>query len=134
MSLLVPKQTLAKQYIQANTDYYMARGHETAKADYVYGSHHRATFWFMNVAPQWQTFNGGNWNTLEDNVRTYSEGRTANLNIYTGISGKIPDDSGRQHVRSTRGYINENYHPTLPPGILRQISFSLDVILFQIKI
>jgi hypothetical protein len=32
---------------------------------------------------QWQTFNGGNWNTLEINVRNFV-GRRGDLIMYTG--------------------------------------------------
>jgi len=65
---ILGSQELAEKYI-GEGDYYLARGHLAARADFVFSSHQRATFWYVNVAPQWQTFNGGNWNTLEDNVR-----------------------------------------------------------------
>ncbi|KAF4524369.1 hypothetical protein B566_EDAN007545 [Ephemera danica] len=85
----VGSDTLAAQYIQDGTEFYLSRGHETAKADFVYGSHQRATFWFMNVAPQWQTFNGGNWQTMEANVQVYAGNYGDNLEIYTGIHGDL---------------------------------------------
>jgi DNA/RNA endonuclease G (NUC1) len=59
----------------------------TAKADFVYGSHMRATFWFLNVAPQWQTFNGGNWNNMEMSTRSFAGGYDNNLDVYTGTHG-----------------------------------------------
>ena len=65
---ILGSQAQADKFI-ADGDYYLARGHLAARADFVYSSQQRATFWYVNVAPQWQTFNGGNWNTLEDNVR-----------------------------------------------------------------
>jgi DNA/RNA endonuclease G (NUC1) len=65
----------------------MSRGHMTAKADFVYGAHMRATFWFMNVAPQWQTFNGGNWNNMEMSTRSFAGGYDNNLDVYTGTHG-----------------------------------------------
>jgi hypothetical protein len=55
------------EYINAR--YFLWRGHLSAKADFVYGSQQRATFRFVNVSPQWQTFNGGNWEALESSVR-----------------------------------------------------------------
>ncbi|XP_059478930.1 uncharacterized protein LOC132198744 isoform X2 [Neocloeon triangulifer] len=67
LAQLLGSQELANKYIGAG-DYYLARGHLAARADFVFSSHQRATFWYVNVAPQWQTFNGGNWNTLEDNI------------------------------------------------------------------
>lgn len=44
---------------------FLARGHLTAKSDYIFASGQRATFFFTNAAPQWQPFNAGNWNNLE---------------------------------------------------------------------
>lgn len=75
------------KYISDTTDYYLARGHLTAKADYVYGPQQTATFHYCNVAPQWQTFNGGNWNTLEANVRKFAETNRLDLKVYTGTYG-----------------------------------------------
>lgn len=74
-------------YIHATNNYYLARGHLTAKADYVFGAAHRLTFWFVNVAPQWQTFNGGNWNYLEQDVRNYASNNALDLVVYTGTYG-----------------------------------------------
>ena len=64
---------LGKKYVQsANSgNRFLARGHLSAKADYVLGAQQRATFYYVNAAPQWQTFNGGNWNKLEAGVRDY---------------------------------------------------------------
>ncbi|XP_059479958.1 uncharacterized protein LOC132199337 [Neocloeon triangulifer] len=92
----VGSTSLAGQYVQASGDYFMSRGHMTAKADFVYGSHHRATFWFLNVAPQWQTFNGGNWNNLEMSSRTFAASYPNDLLVYTGTNGitQLPDVNG----------------------------------------
>lgn len=54
---------LADKYI-TNTQY-LARGHLAAKTDFIYATGQRATFFFINAAPQWQPFNAGNWNWLE---------------------------------------------------------------------
>lgn len=44
---------------------FINRGHLAAKTDFSLAAGQRATFSFLNVAPQWENFNGGNWNTLE---------------------------------------------------------------------
>lgn len=63
-------KALAKKYIkEGNTMYYLARGHLTPKADFVYGSEQASTFHYVNVAPQWQILNEGNWQRVEENVR-----------------------------------------------------------------
>ncbi|KAJ8877248.1 hypothetical protein PR048_021702 [Dryococelus australis] len=81
------------KYISSTSDYFLARGHLTAKTDYVYGSQHRATFYYVDAAPQWQVFNNGNWLTLENNVRRYASSRAVNLVVYTGTYGvtSLPD-------------------------------------------
>ncbi|GJQ78069.1 hypothetical protein Trydic_g16000, partial [Trypoxylus dichotomus] len=75
------------QYIAETSDLFLARGHLAAKADFLYGAQQRATFYFVNAAPQWQTFNGQNWNYLEQNVRDFASRRGLDLIEYTGTYG-----------------------------------------------
>jgi hypothetical protein len=75
---------LGEQYISLTTDYFLSKGHLTAKADFFYGSQQMVTFFYANAAPQWQTFNGANWNTLEDNVRAFTSRLGSDLEVYTG--------------------------------------------------
>lgn len=56
-------QEQADKYVTSHQ--FLSRGHLAAKSDYVFATGQRATFWFINAAPQWQPFNGGNWNWLE---------------------------------------------------------------------
>ncbi|KAF4522179.1 hypothetical protein B566_EDAN007325 [Ephemera danica] len=95
MSQILGSNELGAKYI-GEGDYYLARGHLVARADFVFSSHQRATFWYVNVAPQWQTFNGGNWNTLEANVRKFTASQDRPIVIYTGTHGTLsfPDASG----------------------------------------
>lgn len=74
-------------YIHKTDDYYLARGHLTAKTDFIYGSQQRFTFYYVNVAPQWQTLNAGNWLTIEGNVRDYASNNNIDLIVYTGTYG-----------------------------------------------
>ncbi|KAK0092837.1 hypothetical protein PV326_000481 [Microctonus aethiopoides] len=89
VTMTVGSEELAKKYITAGTARYLSRGHMVAKADFIYGNAQRSTFWYINAAPQWQTFNGGNWNTLEGNVRSFAEKRLLNLHVYTGVHGQM---------------------------------------------
>lgn len=84
--------------IQDNTDYYLSKGHYSAKADFVYGSQQTLTFYYVNTAPQWQTFNGGNWNTMEGDCRKFASKRNLDLIIYTGSYGisTLPNNQGVQ--------------------------------------
>ncbi|CRK98271.1 CLUMA_CG011633, isoform A [Clunio marinus] len=78
---------LALQYIEETSDVYMSRGHLAAKADFIFGNQHRATFYFTNVAPQWQKFNALNWVAVEDGSRILAADRNINLDVYTGTFG-----------------------------------------------
>jgi DNA/RNA endonuclease G (NUC1) len=51
-----------------------------------------ASFYFANVAPQWQCFNGGNWAYLENGVRTFVAAYGADLDVYTGTHGVLELD------------------------------------------
>ncbi|XP_037934341.1 uncharacterized protein LOC119668780 [Teleopsis dalmanni] len=86
----------AASFFDSSKNVYLARGHMAAKADFVYGSEQRATFLFVNVAPQWQTFNAGNWARVEDGVRAWVTKNKMDVNCYTGVSGvtTLPDKNG----------------------------------------
>ncbi|XP_066150165.1 uncharacterized protein [Euwallacea fornicatus] len=71
-------------YIQNNNNYFMARGHLTARSDFFYAAQQNSTFHFANALPQWQTFNGCNWEQTESDVRDYASRNNATLQIWTG--------------------------------------------------
>uniref|UniRef100_A0A182WUJ3 DNA/RNA non-specific endonuclease/pyrophosphatase/phosphodiesterase domain-containing protein n=1 Tax=Anopheles quadriannulatus TaxID=34691 RepID=A0A182WUJ3_ANOQN len=75
---------------------FFARGHLAAKSDFVFGAHQRASFWFMNVAPQWQRFNGFSWQRIETGVKAYVAANDLRLTVYTGTYGvlKLLDGNG----------------------------------------
>lgn len=75
------------KYVHSTDAYFLSRGHLTAKIDFIYGTQQRLTFYFVNAAPQWQTFNGGNWGVLERNVRDYASSNKLDLVVYTGTYG-----------------------------------------------
>ena len=52
---------LANDYINQNANLFFSRGHMAPDGDFVDWSSQEASYYFMNAAPQWQTFNGGNW-------------------------------------------------------------------------
>ena len=39
------------------------------------------------MAPQWQSFNNGNWKQLEEAVRNYATSSQSNVQVYTGTYG-----------------------------------------------
>ncbi|XP_055591557.1 uncharacterized protein LOC129743543 [Uranotaenia lowii] len=82
--------------LNQNKDLFLARGHLAAKAEFVYVAHQLATFWFMNVAPQWQSFNGKNWQRIESNLRDYLARKKISVTVYTGTYGvlELADTNG----------------------------------------
>jgi len=69
-----------------------------AKADFVYGAQQSSAFWYLNTAPQWKTFNNGNWNSLENSVRRFAASRRLDIEVYTGVHGQMTmkDNNGIQ--------------------------------------
>lgn len=77
---------LASTYVRGDRVRYISRGHVTPRADFVYGFEQVATMYYVNAAPQWQQFNGGNWEKVERSVRKFLDGEDGlEYMIATGI-------------------------------------------------
>ncbi|KAJ6645415.1 hypothetical protein Bhyg_00621 [Pseudolycoriella hygida] len=78
---------------------FLVRGHLTPKVDFIFGSQQRATFWLINAAPQWQSFNAGNWERIEQGVRQLIADRDLMVNIFTGTYGVLAfnDSDGKSN-------------------------------------
>lgn len=72
---------------QPDSDVFLARGHMAAMTDFISANEQRSTFLFVNTAPQWQTFNGANWVSVEISARRLAADRNINLDVYTGTFG-----------------------------------------------
>lgn len=55
--------------------------------DFILANEQRATFLFINTAPQWQTFNARNWFAVEMSSRQLAANRNITLDVYTGTFG-----------------------------------------------
>ncbi|XP_066248966.1 uncharacterized protein [Euwallacea similis] len=71
-------------YIQNNNNYFLSRGHLTARSDFFYAAQQNSTFHFANVLPQWQTFNGFNWDQTETDLQDYASTNNVHLQVWTG--------------------------------------------------
>lgn len=107
-------QDMIKDYFTSHQ--FLSRGHLTAKSDFVFATGQRASFYFINAAPQWQSFNGGNWNDLEQNLRTRIGKEGFNTVIYTGTFGV-------SQLRDARGNLHDIY--LLHNGNTRQLPVPL---------
>ncbi|XP_049289773.1 uncharacterized protein LOC125767338 [Anopheles funestus] len=97
IAVILNSQSRADELVQnTNNGIYMARGHIAARADFVYGTEQNATFWFLNAAPQWQNFNGVNWERVESSIRDFVGERDMELTVYSGTYGvqKLADGNG----------------------------------------
>jgi len=75
--------------------YYFAKGHLAPDAAFVYNALQDATYYFANVAPQFQSFNNGNWKALEYNTRELATKLGRDLQVLTGTHDllRYPDSS-----------------------------------------
>lgn len=63
---------------------FLARGHLTPDADMVFVSWQWSTYYYINVIPQWQSINNGNWKAVENAVRGKAAQLQRDIIIYTG--------------------------------------------------
>ena len=68
---------------------YLAKGHLSPDADFIWQEWQDATYYYFNAAPQWQSINNGNWKAIEEAVRKYAYQKSANLKIFTGTQGQL---------------------------------------------
>ena len=96
LARILGSQECAASLLNDSLDMYMARGHLAAKSDFIFAPHQLATFYFINVAPQWQTFNSKNWERVEDASKVLAANRSLHLDVYTGTHGlkTLPDVNG----------------------------------------
>jgi hypothetical protein len=92
----------------------LSRGHLAAKTDFVFAFTERATFHYVNCAPQWTGFNGGNWNKLEVDLRNHIHAMGYDTIIYTGTYGVT--QLFNQFGRRVDIYLttDENNNPVIP--------------------
>lgn len=77
----------SQTYFTNNT--FLARGHLSPDADFIFSSGQFATYFYANVCPQFQSINGGNWVHIEVTARRLAEEANTNVNIYTGTYGQL---------------------------------------------
>lgn len=90
------KSVLGRNQNYFSNSSFLARGHLTPDADFVFSSAQFATYFYANVCPQFQSINGGNWNRVENIARRLAQQEQTNLDIYTGTHGQLalPSSSG----------------------------------------
>lgn len=102
---LLGDKSLGTKYIPSKGDFFLARGHLSAKADYVLGSQQTATFHYVNAAPQWQTFNGVNWEKLESSVRGWVVNSGRSVEVSRKEPRSTPRGGGRLFSRMLKNSV-----------------------------
>lgn len=63
---------------------YLERGHMTPYADFAMSTWQYTTNYYINVYPQWEKINNGNWGRIEDMVRDHAKKTNRNYKVFTG--------------------------------------------------
>jgi len=86
MNLKTNNQIDGQKIIETSSSgvHYFAKGHLSPDAAFVTNTLQDATYYFANVAPQFQSFNNGNWKALEYNTRDLASKLGRDLNVMTG--------------------------------------------------
>lgn len=71
----------AEEYLNKT---FLARGHLTPDGDMVFVSWQWSTYYYINVVPQFQSINNGNWKHIESAIRTKAAQLQSDLTIFTG--------------------------------------------------
>lgn len=79
---------------------FLSRGHIAAAADFYYPVQINATYRYVNVAPQWESINGGNWNQAEISSRKYANAKKITLQVWAGTFGiaKLPHRQTQEQI------------------------------------
>ena len=57
----VGSEILTAKYFNQKKNFFLARGHLAPDGDFIDAASQDASYYYLDMAPQWQSFNGGNW-------------------------------------------------------------------------
>ncbi|CAG9574133.1 unnamed protein product [Danaus chrysippus] len=85
-----------EEYLTKNQ--YLTRGHLSPRADHSLLCSQRASFLYLNTAPQWRRGNAGDWAALEEALRRRVHSYGSPVTVYTGTFGvsTLGDSSSKQ--------------------------------------
>ena len=74
---------------------WFAKGHLSPDAAFVYQREQDATYYYVNAAPQFQSFNAQNWRFLEEGVRDLAKRYTSIYSYLCSFNGLDPLNNDR---------------------------------------
>ncbi|XP_049809029.1 uncharacterized protein LOC126252202 [Schistocerca nitens] len=91
---------VASQMLSQST---LSRGHLAPSGDFILNTQQHASFFYANAAPQWQTFNHGNWLSVESALRNHAQRQSLDLEVWTGTHGVLSlDDTEELYLAGGR--------------------------------
>lgn len=113
------------KYIQDGQLFFLSRGHLAARTDFFYPAQLNATFKYINAAPQWQSFNGYNWNQAEIDSRNYASRNNVNIQMWTGTYGvaTLPHETTKRDTELYI-YVNNNARGIPVPALYWKVVYN----------
>jgi len=93
---------------------YFAKGHLAPDAAFIFDVLQDATYYFFNVAPQFQSFNNGNWKALEMNTRELASKLGRDVSVYTGTHGILEYPDKNNNLTQIFLYNSDNGEKYVP--------------------
>ncbi|XP_018802082.1 PREDICTED: uncharacterized protein LOC108977043 [Bactrocera latifrons] len=113
-----------------NGSSFLARGHLSPDADFVFSYEQLATYYYANCAPEWQVVNAGNWVRVENAVRKLASSYGSDLLTFTSTLDvlELANPSNNQLIdiyldkneviAAPKWYYKVVMHPNLPIDIV----------------
>lgn len=92
----------------------LTRGHLAPRADFPLRAQMRATFQYINTAPQWRTINSGDWGALESALRKKVVQLGHSVTVYTGTHGVLALPNRDGALQSIYLHFDENNNGVVP--------------------
>ena len=99
---------------------FFTKGHLVPSSDFVYYAEKYATYYFINTAPQFYSFNNINWNSLEQCARDYADKVKKTFNVFPGTYGQLKFDGNPM-------FLYKNTHVPVPEYFWKVIEDPVDM-------